>query len=150
MAHFKVIFLEHGYKSVEPERTIIEAAGGTFIDGDAYSLEQAFEVARDCDAVMLRRVPITRDHMSRLEKCRLLMRYGVGVDNIDLSAATGAGILVGHVPVYCEDEVSTHAIALLLACIRRVFSTHDALRAGNWNVHEGDPVFRLAGKTLGI
>jgi D-3-phosphoglycerate dehydrogenase len=150
MTRFKAIFLEHGYKSIEPERSIIEAAGGEFVDGDQFSLEEAIRRAADADAVMLRRIPIPRERIQLFKKCRILVRYGVGVDNVDLGAATEAGVIVGHIPVYCQDEVSTHAIALLLACVRRLIPTNDRLRAGDWNVHEGDPVFRLSGKTLGI
>jgi D-3-phosphoglycerate dehydrogenase len=150
MPAFKVIFVEHGYKSIEPERRIIESAGGTLIDGDRYSLDESLRIAGDCEGIMLRRIKITRDHVKTFKRGKILMRYGVGVDNIDIGAATEAGLIVGHVPVYCQDEVSTHAIALLLACVRRLIPTSDALRAGGWNVHEGDPIYRLAGKTLGI
>ncbi len=150
MPEFKAIFLEHGYKSVEPERKIIQAAGGIFIDGDPLGIAAALRQAVDAEAIMLRRIKISREEIRSFARCRILMRYGVGVDNIDLRAATEAGIIVGHVPVYCQDEVSTHAIALLLACIRRLLSTHNQLSTGSWNVHEGDPVFRLAGKTLGL
>ena len=150
MSAFKVIFLEHGYASVEIERRIVEAAGGEFIDGDQFSLAEALRRASDAQGIMLRRIPITREVMRGFGQCRILMRYGVGVDNIDLAAATELGLIAGHVPVYCQDEVSTHAIALLLACVRRVVLTHDQLRTGGWNVHEGDPIFRLAGKTLGL
>lgn len=147
---FTAIFLEHGYQSIEPERRIIERAGGTLIDGDHYSLAEALRLAENAEAIMLRRVKINREQISSFRHCRILMRYGVGVDNIDLGAATDAGIIVGHVPVYCQDEVSTHAIALLLACVRRLIFTNDQLRTGAWNVHDADPVYRLAGKTLGL
>jgi len=150
MSAFKAIFVEHGYKSIEPERRIIESAGGTFIDGDQYSLDESLRIAADAEGIMLRRIKITREQITTFKRCKILMRYGVGVDNIDVGAATDAGIIVGHVPIYCQDDVSTHAIALLLSCVRRIIPTSDALRAGGWNVHEGDPIYRLAGKTLGI
>jgi D-3-phosphoglycerate dehydrogenase len=150
MPDFKVIFVEHGYKSIEPERRIIQSAGGTLIDGDQYSLDESLRIAADCEGIMLRRIKITPEQITTFKRCKILMRYGVGVDNIDIAAATEAGIIVGYVPNYCRDEVSTHAIALLLACVRRLIPTNDALRAGGWNVHEADPIFRLAGKTFGI
>ena len=150
MPNFKVIFVEHGYKSIEPERRIIESAGGTLIDGDGYSLPESLSIASDCEAIMLRRIKIHREQIKTFQRCKILMRYGVGVDNIDIAAATEAGIIVGHVPIYCQDDVSTHAIALLLACVRRIIPTNDALRTGDWNVHEDDPIYRFAEKTLGI
>ncbi len=150
MASFQVIFLEHGYKSVAIERGIVEGASGEFIDGDQFSLEESLRRGAMAEGIMLRRIPIRPETIRSFKKARIIMRYGVGVDNVDLAAATEAGIIVGHVPVYCQDEVSTHAIALLLACIRRITWTDERLRAGDWNVHEPDPIFRVAGKTLGI
>jgi D-3-phosphoglycerate dehydrogenase len=86
----------------------------------------------------------------RFGRCRILLRYGVGTDNVDVEAATEAGIIVGHVPAYCIDEVSTHAIALLLACVRRVVDAHERLREGAWDVSRHEPIRRMAGRTLGL
>src|SRR5262245_26447730 len=105
MPRFTAIFVEHGYKSIQPERDIIEAAGGELIDGDQLSLGESLHVAANADAIMLRRIKIIREQINTFKRCRLLVRYGVGVDNIDIAAATQAGIIVGHVPVYCQDEV---------------------------------------------
>jgi D-3-phosphoglycerate dehydrogenase / 2-oxoglutarate reductase len=86
----------------------------------------------------------------RFRECKIIVRYGVGTDNVDVDAATKAKIIVGHVPLYCVDEVSTHAVALLLACVRKVVSTHARMGQGSWDVHRDDPIFRTTGKTLGI
>jgi D-3-phosphoglycerate dehydrogenase / 2-oxoglutarate reductase len=150
MPRFKVVLLEHGYSTVRYEREIIAAAGGDFIDCDTIPLETALEECRDADGIMLRRITVSAEMIRGFARCKMLLRYGVGVDNIDLSAATSAGIMVGHVPIYCQDEVSTHAIALLLACVRRILPTSAKMRAGGWDVHRDDPVFRLAGKTVGL
>jgi D-3-phosphoglycerate dehydrogenase len=150
MPRFKAVLVEHGYSSVQYERDIIEAAGGQFVDCDKVPLSEAWRQCEDADAVMVRRVQVNASMMSRLMGCKILLRYGVGVDNIDLAAATSAGIIVGHVPIYCQDEVSTHAICLMLACVRRLVPTVDKMRAGAWDVHRLDPVFRLAGKTIGL
>jgi len=150
MAKFKAVLIEHGYNSVDCERRIIEAAGGEFADCDGLPLAETLRACADADAVMVRRLPITREVLRGFRCCRMVLRYGVGVDNIDIQAATEAGVIVGHVPVYCQDEVSTHALALLLACARRLLPTLDRMREGGWDVHRSDPVFRLAGKTIGI
>jgi D-3-phosphoglycerate dehydrogenase len=150
MARFKVIFVEHGYNSAEAERAIIEKAGGEFVDCDGLPTEETLRRCADADAIMVRRLQLTRERIAGFKGCKMLLRYGVGVDNIDLAASTDAGIIVGHVPVYCQDEVSTHAVALLLDCIRRIVPTHEAMRAGCWDVHRNDPIYRVAGKTLGI
>jgi D-3-phosphoglycerate dehydrogenase len=69
---------------------------------------------------------------------------------VDEKAATSAGIIVGHVPVYCVDEVSTHAIAMLLNSVRRIRPTQMKMEQGEWDVHRNDPIYRLEGKTLGL
>jgi D-3-phosphoglycerate dehydrogenase len=150
MPKFRVVLAEHGYRDVQIERGIIEAAGGELDDCHGQPIEQVLEACRDADAILVRRIQFTPERIAALRKCKTIVRYGVGVDNVDLPAATKAGIIVGHVPVYCQDEVSTQAIALLLGCIRTVVSTHDKLRAGGWDVHANEPVYRVAGKTLGI
>jgi D-3-phosphoglycerate dehydrogenase len=93
---------------------------------------------------------MTCDMIRQFRKCRIIVRYGIGTDNVDIDTATEANIIVGHVPSYCIDEVSTHAIALLLACARKILPTHKRMEQGSWDVHRDDPIFRLAGKTVGI
>jgi D-3-phosphoglycerate dehydrogenase len=150
MPRFKAVLAEHGYSSVHYERDIIEAAGGEFRDCDQLSFTEAWAQCENADAVMLRRITVTCEMIARLRSCKILMRYGVGVDNIDLAAATERGIIVGHIPIYCQDEVSTHAICLMLACVRRLLPTSDKMRAGGWDLHRHDSVYRLAGKTVGL
>lgn len=150
MPSFKAVLVEHGYSSVRFEREIIEGAGGQFVDCDGLPLETALRECADADAIMVRRILVTPEIMARFNRCKMLLRYGVGVDNIDLAAATARKIIVGHVPVYCQDEVSTHAIAMLLACVRQLPSTAEKMKGGGWDVHRSEPVFRLAGQTLGL
>jgi D-3-phosphoglycerate dehydrogenase / 2-oxoglutarate reductase len=150
MSAFSAVLIEHGYSSVQHERAIIEAAGGKFIDCDGLPLEQTLAHCAAAEAIMLRRLQVTRALIQGFRRCKILLRYGVGVDNIDVAAATDAGIIVGHVPIYCQDEVSAHAIALLLACVRRIVPTHNKMQEGGWELHRTDPVYRLAGKTIGL
>src|SRR5687768_8615656 len=147
---FRVVLIEHGYASTEVERGIIEKAGGEFIDAGKLPLSKALELCRDADGILFRRIDVTREMIRQFRKCRVIVRYGIGTDNVDVAAATEANIIVGHVPSYCIDEVSTHAIALLLACVRKVVPTHKRMEQGSWDVHRDDPIYRLAGKTMGI
>src|SRR3954470_13741886 len=103
MASFKAVLVEHGYSSVRFEREIIEEAGGQFVDCDGLPLEEALGECADADAIMVRRILVTPEIIARFKRCKMLLRYGVGVDNIDLAAATACKIIVGHVPVYCQD-----------------------------------------------
>ena len=150
MARFKVVVIEHGYASIDCERDIIAKAGGELISANELPREKALALAEDADGVLFRRGQVPAEMIRRFKRAKGIVRYGIGIDNVDLAAATAAGIIVGHVPAYCVDEVSTHAIALLLACVRRLVSMQERMRRGEWDVHRVDPVYRVAGKTLGI
>jgi D-3-phosphoglycerate dehydrogenase len=150
MAKFKMVVLEHGYSTIQYERDIVTAAGGEFVDAESFGPEKALGFCEDADAVLFRRIEMTAELIRRLRKCKVLLRYGVGTDNVNVQTATEAGIIVGHVPSYCLDEVSSHAIGLLLACVRRIVRTHQKMERGEWDVHRNEPVWRTAGKTLGL
>jgi D-3-phosphoglycerate dehydrogenase len=150
MADFTVVLLSHGYPSVQREREIIEAGGGRFIDADRLPEAEALRWCETADAVLVRWLRVTADMLQRWRRCRIIIRYGVGVDNVDVPAATDAGILVGHVPDYCIDDVSTHALALFLACVRQVPATHGRLQSGSWEPNPPQRLFRTAGRTFGL
>jgi D-3-phosphoglycerate dehydrogenase len=150
MSRFRVVLIEHGYSSVEHERRIISEAGGEFIDAESLQLPDALRLCQEADAILCRRLEVSAAMIQGFRRCKILVRYGVGTDNVDVVAATAAGIMVGHVPSYCIDEVSTHAVALLLACVRKLVVTHEKVRRGAWDVHRSDPIYRLAGRTLGL
>src|SRR6202007_2054238 len=94
--------------------------------------------------------PITAEVMERMPKCRIIARYGIGVDTIDLEAATKAGIIVTNNPTYCIDEVAEHTMALLLACARKVALYDRLVRGARGEVPPGKPMFRVSGRTLGL
>jgi len=150
MAGFRVVFIEHGYPTTKYEREIIERAGGTFIDGNELPRAEALRLCEEAEGIMLRRSTITAEMIRRFRRCKIICRCGVGTDSVDARAATEANIIVGHVQTYGTDDVSTHAIALLLSCARKIVPTHLRMMDGDWDVHGGDPIFRTAGKTLGI
>ncbi len=150
MASFRAVIVEHGYESSRHEIEIIGAAGGELIDMSKRPLDDALRVAETCEAVMVRRLEVTADLIRRFRRCRILARYGVGTDNVDVEAATAANIIVGHSPLYAADEVSTHAAALLLACVRDVVPTHKRLESGAWDVERPFRIHGTEGRTLGI
>jgi D-3-phosphoglycerate dehydrogenase len=99
-------------------------------------------------------VPVTRALVQTWTRCRTLIRHGVGYDNVDLAAMDEAGIPVCYIPDYCVEEVAEQAIALILACGRRVVSSRRVLEEssanGRWDFKDTIPIFRMAGKKLGI
>src|SRR5262245_47902035 len=127
---FRVVLIEHNYASTEVERGIIEKAGGEFIDAERFPISKALELCKEAEGVLFRRIEITGEMIRQWRRCKVIVRYGVGTDNVDVKTATEAGIIVGHVPAYCIDEVSSHAIALLLACVRKIVGTHKRVEQG--------------------
>lgn len=104
----------------------------------------------DADGIITQYGAFTRPVLKALRRCKVIVRYGVGVDTVDLAAATECGIIVGFVPDYCTDEVSNHAAALILALHRGVVRLDREVRVGNWQFRVAAPITRLAGQTLGI
>ncbi len=104
----------------------------------------------DADGIITQYGAFTRRVLQALRRCRVIARYGVGVDTIDLAAATEHGIIVAFVPDYGTDEVSNHAAALILALHRRVLPLDREVRTGHWDFRVGAPIQRLTKQTLGI
>lgn len=104
----------------------------------------------DADGIITQYGAFTRRVLKALRRCKVICRYGVGVDTVDLAAATECGIIVAFVPDYCTDEVSNHAAALILALHRGVRPLDREVRAGTWQFRVAAPIMRLAGQTLGI
>jgi len=116
--------------------------------------EDLVAAVRNADVILVNMVPLTAEVIGRLDRCRLIIRHGVGYDNVDVAAATARRIRVAYEPDYCTDEVAEHAIALMLAAWRKLFVGRQVLeessRNGIWNFDAIYPIAGLRGKTLGI
>jgi len=112
--------------------------------------EDILAVARDADAVLVTYAKLPGDLLRQLKRCKVIGRFGLGVDNIDIAAATELGITVTYVPDYCMQEVSDHAMALLLALVRKVPLSNELVQAGRWEMPAVVPIHRLAGRVLGV
>lgn len=146
----KVVITDYDYGNLEIESAILEAAGARIVGLQAKSEEELFEEARDCDAIINQYARVGASTIDRMERCRIIARYGIGVDIVDVEAATRKGIIVTNVRDYCTDEVADHAIALWLALVRRLFDYDRATHAGVWRWQSGAPVYRVRGRTMGI
>src|SRR5512146_2430266 len=141
----KVVLTDYVWESVDVERKIL-GADVELVPLQTKKPDEFIDQAADCDALLNTYAgPITADVMARMPKCKIIARYGIGVDTIDLDAATAAGIIVTNNPTYCIDEVAEHTMALLLACARKVPVYDRLVRSGRWEVPPGKPMFRLAG-----
>jgi D-3-phosphoglycerate dehydrogenase / 2-oxoglutarate reductase len=146
----KIVITDYRFPDVEQERRAVEAAGGTLVAGQAANEEQVAELCRDADGVLNARAPVTKRAIDAMQRCRIIVRYGIGVDTIDVPAATARGIMVANVPDYCLDEVSDHALALLLVLSRQVVPSIALAREDMWPVSKMPPVYRLRGQTCGL
>jgi D-3-phosphoglycerate dehydrogenase len=146
----KIVITDYRFPDVEQERRAVEAAGGTLVTGQAGNEEQVAELCRDADGVLNARAPVTRRAIAAMERCRIIVRYGIGVDTIDVAAATERGIFVANVPDYCLDEVSDHALALLLMLSRQMIPSIALAREDTWPVARMPPLRRLRGQTCGL
>lgn len=146
----KVVITDYVWESLDVERKTL-AGLADIVPMKTKTPPEFIAEAADCDALLNTYAgPITAEVMAKMPKCRIIARYGIGVDTIDLKAATEAGIIVTNNPTYCIEEVAEHTMALLLACARKVVVYDRLVRAGRWEVPPGKPMFRLAGRTLGL
>jgi D-3-phosphoglycerate dehydrogenase len=149
-AKAKVVITDYVWESLDVEKkTLGELAD--LVPMKTKRPEEFIDAAQDCDALLNTYAgPITAEVMERMPKCRIIARYGIGVDTIDLAAATRAGIIVTNNPTYCIEEVAEHTMALMLACARKVALYDRLVRGSRWEVPPGKPMFRLEGRTLGL
>ena len=146
----KVVLTDYLWESLDVEKKTLEGIAN-LVALQTKKPEEFLAEAADCDALLNTYAgPITADVMARMRKCRIIARYGIGVDTIDLDAATQAGIIVTNNPTYCIEEVAEHTMSLLLACARKVAVYDRIVRGGRWELPPGKPMFRLSGQTLGL
>jgi D-3-phosphoglycerate dehydrogenase len=146
----KVVLTDYVWESLDVERTTLEGVA-SLVALRTKTPEEFLPHAEDCDALLNTYAgPITAAVIARMPRCRIIARYGIGVDTIDVDAATAAGIIVTNNPTYCIEEVAEHTLALLLACARKVPVYDRVVRQGRWELPPGKPMFRLAGRTLGL
>ena len=146
----KVVIGDCGYESVDLERCMIEGAGHHLVYCHCKTEDDLIACAADCDILIVQFAPVTRRVIENLTRCKLICRYAIGVDIIDIQAATDHGIYVANVPDYCLDEVSNHAIALMLSMMRKLPQISASVRAGKWDYTIAKPMHRSLGRTFGI
>jgi D-3-phosphoglycerate dehydrogenase len=138
------------FPNLDVAREVVGSVGAELKLATDPSSEAILQVATAADALLVTYAKITADMIAQMKRCRIISRFGIGVDNVDLDAATAAGIVVTKVPDYCIDEVSDHAMALLLALARKIPSSSAQVHAGRWEMKAVVPIHRLRGRTLGL
>ena len=146
-----VVITDYDYDDVDIERKIIQDAGFELIAAQCKTEDDVIGIARDADAVIAQYAHVYAKAIDAFTRCRIIARYGTGVDIVDVDAATRRHILVTNAPNdWCENEVADHAVALTLALARKLGTYDAATRAGIWRWQTGEPLHRLRGAVLGL
>jgi D-3-phosphoglycerate dehydrogenase len=130
------------FPTLDPAREVLSRIGA--------ELRLTPEPQAETDALLTTYTKITAATIRSMPRCRIIARFGIGVDNVDIAAATAARIVVTRVPDYCLHEVSDHAMALLLALVRKIPSANARTHSGHWEMRAVVPIHRLQGTVLGL
>lgn len=149
MADYKVVVSDQVFPTVDIERDLLSRIGADLIVATG-EIDDVLEVTSDADAILNTYLPWSSESISRLEKCQIIARYGIGFDNVDLEAAAEAGIVVTNVPDYSVEEVATHALALILTSLRKILAADRSVREGTWSIDDFRPIRRLSMLTVGL
>jgi len=157
MAKYKIVFTDYYYPNNNMEVKILKQLGDVEIvdctkikKGGIKEEGKIIEYAKDADAIILQFAKISKKVLNHLEKCRIISRYAIGVDNIDVEKAKKRGIVISNVPDYCIEEVSDSAIAHIFNCIRKISFTNKLFCNKLWSYEKIKPICRLSGQTLGL
>jgi D-3-phosphoglycerate dehydrogenase len=147
----KTAITDYSFPNLDLEEAILRPSGTELVTGQCKTTETLIPLVRDADAVITQFAPINRDVIAAMDKARVIVRYGIGVDNVDLEAARAKGIPVCNVPDYCIDEVADHTLAFILASTRQVVINSTHVRGGKWGMATPlDQMRALRDLTVGV
>jgi D-3-phosphoglycerate dehydrogenase / 2-oxoglutarate reductase len=149
---YKVLITDYEFTNLKYEEGIFKESGLEieFLKAQCKTEDEVISQAKDVDAILNQYAPLSRRVIQSLENLKVISRYGVGVNTIDLDAAFEKGITVANVPDYGVEEVSNHALALLLSFARKITYLNNEVKNGNWNFKAGTPIHRLNEQTVGV
>jgi D-3-phosphoglycerate dehydrogenase len=148
---FKVVIPYTHYPDLSVEAGILQQIGAEIVHTRSLTTPESWEAARTADALMVSIERVPAELINSLERCKIICRLGTGYDAIDVPAATARGIWVAYVPDYSIDEVSTHAISLMLAHNRRLPQLFEMVKTNVWWKPDTiEPIVRLSTLTYGV
>ena len=150
MRHPLIAVSDSVFPNLNPTREVLSRLDAELVLAEKPSPDAIVQVARNADALLVTYAKVTAEMIGQMTRCRIIARFGIGVDNVDIPAATNAGIVVTRVPDYCVDEVSDHTMALLLALVRKIPFANSRAHAGRWEMPAVVPIHRLRGSVLGL
>ncbi|WP_286137203.1 C-terminal binding protein [Bacillus sp. 7894-2] len=148
----KVLLTDYEFENLKYEEDVFKDSGLDieFVKAQCKTEDEVAEQAKHADAILNQYAPISRRVIESLENTKVISRYGVGVNTIDLDAANEKGITVANVPDYGMEEVSNHALALLLSWARKVTLLNNEVKRGNWDFKACVPIHRFTNQTVGV
>ena len=146
----KILITDYAWATLEPEREVLSAIGAELIVAETGTEIEFLKYAPDVDGILTNWAKVTTDVVKAAKKCQVIGRYGIGLDNIDVATATSLGMVVFNVPTYCLEEVSDHAMALVLAMARKVPRLNNEVKNRSWDRNIGPQMYRIRGQKLGI
>jgi D-3-phosphoglycerate dehydrogenase / 2-oxoglutarate reductase len=150
MARPIIAVTDSPFPSLDPAKAALARLDPELRMAASASAPDILAVAQDADAILVTYAKLPGELLRELSRCKAIGRFGLGVDNIDLKTAAELGITVTYVPDYCMQEVSDHAMALLLALARKIPFSNQLVQAGRWEVPPIVPIHRLRGRVLGL
>jgi D-3-phosphoglycerate dehydrogenase len=145
-----VAITDSPFPSLDPAKKVLAGLDPEYRMAASASADDILAVARDADAIFVTYAKLPGELLRQLKRCKVIGRFGLGVDNIDIKTTAELGIVVTYVPDYCLQEVSDHAMALILALARKVPFSNALVQAGRWEMPAVVPMRRLEGQTLGL
>lgn len=149
-SEYHILITDAHHDNFQVEEKILEQIGAQIHIGHCKSEDELLKFDPHMDALLVSYVYLGEKAINHFTNCKVIVKYAVGVDNIDLPKATKRNIMVANVPDYCTEEVSTHAMALLLSLTRKLITFDQSVKEGYWNPLIADPIYRMEDKTLGI
>ena len=148
----KVAVTDHTFDALDVESKILEPLGCTVVGQKiGRTPEQLIPLVKDADFVITQFGPVNAAVIEAMQKCRIIVRYGIGVDNVDLRAAAAKGIPVCNVPDYCIDEVADYALAMILDLTRKITPNANKVAGGGWGIAVPlSAMVALKGMTVGL
>jgi len=150
MSKFRVLMTDTIFPDTTIEQEELRRIDAEFVLASASDPQTLKREGQGCDGVLNVYAQITADILGAWDRCKVIVRTGIGFNTIDLEAAAARRIMIANVPDYCMDEVADHTVALFLACVRKIPLLHAGVKGGQWSVDLAKPTPRLQGKTHGL
>ena len=136
MAKFKVLIADSRYPAYDEEKAVLEKIDAEVIIEPSDDEDKIAEIIGDFDGLIVNLASVTAKVVSAMGKCKCVSRYGVGYDNVETAPLKDKGIFLANVPDYCQEDVSDHAMALIMDCVRKISRKDRLVRQGKWNLRD--------------